>query len=230
MNFEQLNMYYFRYRQEPSQTTFADVYREAVRLFLRLHRSKMRAAGYRDQDDADSVFNDVIMRQVERELDDLGKPLAVALNNARIDYYRKEQTRAKYFDPYVRVEPRDYDDDAPTSFAEPESPKDEYEFTRKKNTEEQRQLLSRILESAKILFDPTTVAAVEGPGSDPVTVAAVNEIKSGANAFSIARSLGLQRNTVERKILRLGRYLPEECDIREYLPEGFYVKSAYIPA
>lgn len=230
MDFEQLNMYYFRYRREPSSITFADVYREARRLFLRLHRSKMRSAGYRDQDDADCVFHDVIMRQVDRELDDLGKPLATALNNARIDYYRKEQTRAKYFDNSVSVEPRDYDEDASTSYVEAVSLNDEYEFTRKKNAKDQRQLISRILESVKIHFDSITVVAVEGILSDPITVVAVNEIMSGASVQAVATALGLQRNTIDRKILRLGRFLPKDCIIHEFLPEGYSVKREYVAA
>lgn len=190
----------------------------------------MRSSGYGDNDDADMVFNDVIMRLAERDVDDFGKALVRALSNGRIDHFRKEKTRQKYVDNRVTVGEPNYEEDASTSNVTPEAPADEYVFNRRKNTEDQRQLISRILESAKIQFDPTTVTAVEGPGSDHVTVTAVNEIKSGANAFSIARSLGIARNTVDRKILRLGRYLPEGCDIREYLPEGYGVKREYVIA
>lgn len=230
MDFEQLNMYYCRYRTSPTTYNFVDMYTEAKRLLRTLNRSKMRRSGYGDNDDADMVFNDVIMRMADRQVDDFGKALVRALSNGRIDHFRKEISRLKHVDSYTMVGDPDYEEDAPTSNVIPEAPADEYVFNRKKNTEDQRQLISRILESAKILFDPTTVTAVEGPDSDHVTVTAVNEIKSGANAFSVARSLGLQRNTVDRKILRLGRFLPEGCDIREYLPDSVYVKSEYIPA
>lgn len=230
MNFEQLNTLYRQYRKHPSSPNFTDMYEEAAKLLRKINRSKVRSSGYGDFNDADQIFNDVIQKLASREVDDFGKALVRSLHNGRLNFFRGEQRRLNHYDHYRTPGDTPEDEDAPTSTVIVIAAPDEYEFTRKKKTEDQRQLISRILESAKILFDSTTVTAVVGPNSDPVTVTAVNEIMTGVSVKSIADSLGIHHSTVGRKIKRLAAFKPAADDLRDYFPTDHEVKREFLSA
>lgn len=89
----------------------------------------------------------------------------------------------------------------------------------KKKEAQQRQLLNFLLESTKIQNDPTMTAIIEG-------------LPRYNSVMALAKALGLQRNTVDRKLRRLARYYDPEIhgDILDYFPDGVRVKREFLTA
>lgn len=91
--------------------------------------------------------------------------------------------------------------------------------THKKKEAQQRQLLNFLLESAKIQNDPTMTAIIEG-------------LPRYETVMALAKALGLQRNTVDRKLRRLARHYNPEIhgDILDYFPDGVRIKREFLTA
>lgn len=146
--------------------------------------------------------------------------LISCLNKKAIDVSR---SRAKTYSRYNVLTDFRYthEDDAPTSSA-PISDKSDYvleDAVHKKKEDYQRQLVAFLLESGTIHNDSDMVATIEG-------------IKRGETVNAIAKSLGLQRNTIDRKLQRLARFYDPKIhgDIRDYLPDGIRIKREYLLA
>ena len=90
---------------------------------------------------------------------------------------------------------------------------------KKQKRTSQRQLTDSIKESAKIQLDPLMTAIIKG-------------IENGENPYSIAKSLGLKRNTVDRKIRRLAKSYDKTVhgDIVDIFPDGLKIKREYLSA
>lgn len=202
------------YLETKSANSFEDMYKEAKTNFLQLHRARLIRSGWGDTNDADEIFDSTILKLSRRDdLKDFGKSLSNALLTATLDFIKSARRYRNRFELTIDKET----DDAPTLTVSDEYQVEDIVFTKGKG--DQRQLITFILESAKIHEDPTMTDIIEG-------------IKYYPTINALAGALGLQRNTVDRKLRRLARlYLPKDHgDITDYLPRYMEVKREFITA
>lgn len=142
------------------------------------------------------------------------------MNQSALDVIRnREGTYYRKTFCVLDAEPVDEDKDAPSSEIPDDYNIEDHVLKRlyKKKEADQRQLIDFLLESTTIQSDPVMVAAIDG-------------IMRGETVNAIAKSLGLPRNTVDRKLKRLARfYDPDKHgDIRDYLPDCVRIKREFI--
>ncbi|PAD72407.1 sigma-70 family RNA polymerase sigma factor [Paenibacillus campinasensis] len=220
MGTEKLNKAFQAYRLNPDGDSFNDLYTLARETFLAPNRGKLAVMGHRDVNDADAIFDDVFLRiSGDVDIRDFAHTMRTSLRNARIDLIRSESSRRKWIDRYLDDD-SDKDESAPTlQLRSEENVECEAIFSEKKKRTNQRQLIDSLLESAKILLDPTMIAVIE-------------RIKRGETPNAIAKSLGLQRNTVDRKLRRLARGYDRNIhgDITDYMPDSVRIRREFLTA
>jgi len=219
-NQQQANMLAESFWSSKSQEDFRKLYDELTDVRRQSERIVMRN-GF-GAHDAQEIFDDTLLKVVRREgIEDFYRTFIVSLKNARTDFYRKERRRTSRLWNKLLPPPPANGDDAPTleSARDEESEyftEDVCERLDKKKMTEQRQLLDHLLESAKIQDDPILGATVDG-------------IECDKTINAIAKSLGLPRNTVYRKLRRLSKYYDEKVfgDLRDYLPSSIRLMSKF---
>lgn len=221
MTFEKLNNAYRHYKENPTEPNFADLYSQARTDFLQANRAKMVIMGYLDTNDADSVFDDAVWKAANKDdLDNFGLWLRTSLRNERIDFVRAESRRRKRIAGYIN-EDVGGGKSASTLIlkTEKEEVENEVFYSEEKKRTNQRQLVSSLLE-------PLTVQ------SDPFMSEIIERVKSGESPGAIAKSHGLERNTVVRKIRHLSRHYDRQIygDITDYLPVGLRIRREFISA
>ena len=222
MTFEKLNNAYRQYKEEPSESNFQQLYKEAKSEFLLPNRGKMLNMGYSDPNDADSVFNDAIWKAIQKEdpIENFGLWIRTSLKNERLDFLKLERRRRKRVSHYLDEHP-DEGNSAPKLVLKTDNEEVENEVFRseEKKRTNQRQLVSSLLEPLTVL-------------SDPLMTDIIQRVKLGENPGAIAKSHGLDRNTVVRKLHNLSRNYDRNIygDIAEYLPIGLRVRSEFLSA
>ncbi|MBG9735803.1 hypothetical protein [Paenibacillus alvei] len=169
-----------------------------------------------------SIFNETFMKVThEFRGGDFVNLLSMSFRNARINYHkhRRYRERNEEYDESRKSENENKLNIVDTLRSETDTSGEVIINLYKKKEAQQRQLLNFLLESAKIQNDQTMTAIIEGLPRYPTVMA-------------LAKALGLQRNTVDRKLRRLARnYNPEiHGDILDYFPDGVRIKREFLSA
>lgn len=200
-----LNMLHVQYLGCEDARSRNDVFAEIYALTKRardINRSQVTTSGYGDEADAQTIFDDVIVKMLrDSRITDFERTLNRRLKTKRIDLLRgtsRRRTRQCSLEELI--------EGAPTPATLQVSGIDKEVFHRKKETD-QRQLIDFLLRSAKT--DATTTTIVEAFLIAPLS----------ASPNAIAKSIGLHHETVNRKLLSLGRRYDANRfgDRREYL-------------
>ncbi|QOT13686.1 hypothetical protein JNUCC32_31295 (plasmid) [Paenibacillus sp. JNUCC32] len=220
MSLEKLNKAFQEYKANSCEESLVLMYKIARKVFLIPNRGKLITMGYIDPNDADTIFDDVFWKlSKDREIKEFALAMRTSLRNARIDFVRSESSRRKKIEHYLDEHTTE-SEGAPTLVlkADVDVEGEALQNEEKKRTN-QRQLIDSLLESAKILLDPTMIAVIEGT-------------MRGETPNAIAKSLGLQRNTVDRKLRRLARNYDRKVhgDLSDYLPKSLRLRSEFISA
>jgi DNA-directed RNA polymerase specialized sigma24 family protein len=222
-NFGKLNTLVDTYRATKDQAVFAEIYAE-VDEERRTNKRLVLRSGLGDENDADSIFDERLFKLISRDdVIDFGKLLSTALKNARLSFYRAEKRRRAHYILAPKSNSDDDGDEAPTSHLIADELDMEHEAVErldKKKEDQQRQLLVSIHESARIPFDSEMVRAIK-------------ELQRLEQRFSIealAKALGIQRNTLARKLERLGRAYDRNVhgEITDYIPTYLRIKRSYL--
>ena len=221
MSFEKLNNTYQRYKAEPNESNFHHLYSEAKAEFLLANRGKMVTMGYTDPSDADSLFNDAMWKAIQKDsIDNFGLWIRTSLRNERSNFDKLERRRRKRVAHHLDEQPRE-GDSAPKLVLKTDNEEVENEvfWNEEKKRTNQRQLVSSLLEPLTVL-------------SDPLMTDIIQRVKLGESPGAIAKSHGLDRNTVVRKLHNLSRNYDRNIygDIAEYLPIGLRVRSEFLSA
>jgi DNA-directed RNA polymerase specialized sigma24 family protein len=223
LDFSKLNSLAQRFFTSGMSDGFDELYREAVRLFRKVNRVRLYQMGFGDDHEADEILDKAIWKLSETQgIRDFGKALSRALKNLRLNFKRDSQ-RSRDRLPQEWYKLSDGDEEDCEGSANPliavEAPPDIYPSLDKKNEDDQKKLVAHIEESAKIHLDPTMTAIIE-------------RTKLGEVPYAIGKSLGLQRNTVDRNIRYLARHYNRNLhgDITEYIPEGCRIRREYLTA
>lgn len=220
MSLEKLNIAFREYKANSCQDSLLSMYKIARRTFLVPNRGKLITMGYIDPNDADTIFDDVFWKlSKDHGIKDFALAMRTSLRNARIDFVRSENSRRKKIEHYLDEHTAE-SEGAPTLILKANADVEgEVLHREEKKRTNQRQLIDSLLESAKILLDPTMTAIIEGT-------------MRGETPNAIAKSLGLQRNTVDRKLRRLARNYDRQVhgDISDYLPKDLRLRSEFISA
>lgn len=194
MDLTQLNILANIYQTNRSNDSFSDLYAEASRLFQPMHRKLTVANGRGDIHDADTYFNDTLLRLSQREdVIDFGLTLSKALRNGRLKIGRNNGRRQKRYGLYVDAEWENDDGShaRPYEVVDEETPEDKVLNTNKET--DQRQLIDFLKRSVKT--DTTMTSIIE----------AYETALPSASPNAIAKSLGIHHETVSRKLRILSR-------------------------
>lgn len=223
MDLRKLNSLDKAYREEKSEENFRHLYEEASRIFLKVNRARYRKVIGADDNDADEVFDEVLLKLAgDPNVKDFGRMFSRSLLNAFKDFSKVTRRRLN------RLEWDELSDDVDSGPLVDEPPnvkciavEDSYPVL-EKNIADQKYLVDYICESAKIQLDPITAATVDLIKDD-----------AGMTLNAIAKSLGLGqngRNIVARRIERLSRHLPANCYILDFMPKDHEIKREFLSA
>lgn len=202
MTLEKLNSKAVSYYASPTPDSFRELYEEAVAVFRKVNRSSVIGSRKGDENDADEIFDTVILTlSREEDVRDFGRAMSARLKNARLVFFRNEGRRRKRYELTIDAcEP-----DAPTNEVAAELTTEDIVIQRyKKKEADQRQLID-------FLTDPTQV--------DHDTTLIVSQFPQHESITALAKALGLHHEFAKRKIRRLARRYDANRfgDFREYL-------------
>lgn len=208
MNLTQLNKLAVLHRDEQTQDTFYDLYKEARQLFLKVHIA-MTVRGRRgDEHDAEESFDEAVMKLASRDdIENFGEALSAALKIKRVFVERGNVRREKRYQ--VTVDKTEEQDDgshtAMCVLTDGVSTEDVVilNLTQKKDAQK-RQLLSSLCDPAKVDHDTTLI---------------VSQFSQHNSITALAKALGMHHESVKRKLLRLSRGYDANRfgDVQEYL-------------
>lgn len=214
MDLTKLNNYASTYFAHRSGDNFRNLYDEAARLFLGMHRQKVSRDRLGSDHDAVETFDDTLMDISSRhDIGDFGKTLSAALRKKRAMIGRTNRRRQTRYRTVIdeKVE-RDDGTYTPKYEAKTENKVVEDEVignVDKKKEADQRQLIDFLVISDSKEPDATTTDIVEAYRLAPPS----------AKDTAIAKSLGIHHETVKRKLRRLARRYDANRfgDYRDYL-------------
>ena len=187
MGLEKLNSAALKYFESRSDFNFETLYKEASEEFREENRAIIIRSGLGDHNDADEIFDKVILRLVNREGVRLfGNVMSTSLRNARYNFMRDERTRRSRYRLIL--------DDSDTAISDEISEvgaEEEFFFRQRKKESDQRQLIDFLVN------DPSKV--------DHDTTLIVSQFPQHSSITALAKALGLHHEYVKRKLRRLSR-------------------------
>lgn len=206
---QQLNTLHVRYIQTPDNDVFAEIY-ALTKPARDMNRRKVIASGCGDEADAQTVFDDVITKMVyDDKITDFERTLNKRLRTKRIDLLRgsvRKRARQCSLDEMYEGEAEGTPMPA-AALGRMKTESAELDYINAKKETDQRQLIDFFSRSCKT--DTATTTIVEAFLIAP----------DSASPNAIAKSIGLHHETVNRKLLSLGRRYDANRfgDRREYL-------------
>lgn len=208
MNLTQLNRLAALHQQNRSQEAFQELYKEARRLFLKLHIAATVRGRRGDEHDAEASFDDAVMSLAYRDdVENFGNALSAALRIKRVYVERGNVRREKWIQSSAdqTEEQEDGSHTAMCVLTDGVSAEDVVidTLTQKKDAQK-RQLLSSLCDPAKVDHD-TTLIVSQFPQHDSIT--------------ALAKALGVHHEFVKRKLRKVSRRYDANRfgDINEYL-------------
>jgi hypothetical protein len=214
LSFEKLNKTSDAFFKDKTTDNFNLLYETAKVEFLTQHRRRLTASGLCTQNEADAIFDDVLLRLTSREfLQNFGLQLSTSLSNARKDFLKISLRRNRWCELGLD---KSFDESTPMLKIRDEI-QTEVEVIKKED--DQNQLIA-------YLSDPTQV------DSDTTTIVSIFLQEEYESVRALAKALGLHPEAVSRKLRKLGhRYDANRFgNISDYLPEGLRVNRKYISA
>ncbi|MGG1641822.1 hypothetical protein ACIFQM_11110 [Paenibacillus sp. NRS-1782] len=214
LSFEKLNKTYDAFFKDKTTDNFNLLYETAKDEFLAQHRRRLIASGLCTQNEADAIFDDVLLKLTSREyLQNFGLQLATSLSNARKDYIKISLRRNRHYEQSLGIS---FDESAPILKIRDEI-QTEVEVLKKED--DQHQLIAYLSDPSQVDSDTTAI----------VSIFLQEEFES---VRALAKALGLHPEAVSRKLRKLGhRYDANRFgNISDYLPEGLRVNRKYISA
>lgn len=209
MNLTQLNSLAVAHRENRTEESFTVLYREARKLFLKVHIAMVVKGRRGDEHDAEEAFDETVMDLAKRDdVEKFGEALSAALRKSRLMVERGNVRREKRY--RVSVDQTEEQDDGSCTAmyvltddvsAEEEAIRN---LTQKKDAQK-RQLLSSLIDPAKV--------------TDRETMAIVSQFPQYSSITALGKALGIHHEIVKRKLRKLSRGYDGNRfgDVNEYL-------------
>lgn len=209
MNLSQLNSLAVLHRENRTQETFYDLYKEARQLLLKVHIA-MTVKGRRgDEHDAEESFDEAVMSLAERDdVENFGEALSAALRIKRVFVERGNVRREKRYQ-ITADQTEEQEDGSHTAMCvltDGVSAEDMAidNLTQKKDAQK-RQLLSSLIDPAKVVDHDTRLI--------------VSQFSQHKSINTLGKALGIHHEVVKRKLRKLSRGYDGNRfgDVNEYL-------------
>lgn len=214
LSFEKLNKTSDAFFKDKTPDNFNLLYESAKVEFLIQHRRRLMASGLCTRNEADAVFDDVLLRLTSREcLQNFGLQLSTSLSNARKDFLKVSLRRNRRCELGLD---KSFDESTPM-------------LEIRDSIETDGEVLKKEDDQSKLiayLSDPTQV------DSDTTAIVSTFLQDEYESVRALAKALGLHPEAVSRKLRKLAHRFDANRfgNISDYLPEGLRVNRKYISA